>query len=117
MDTGRARELVARERRRIEAALAELTGEERDEDESRQDQSGESDEAGADLQTQMVDEAVATGLRTELESVGRAEARIADGTYGRSIDSGARIPDARLEAQPLAERTVEEQELFERSRG
>ena len=35
------------------------------------------------------------------------------GTYGRSVDSGAPIPDARLEVEPLAERTVEEQTLLE----
>ena len=42
MDEDRARSLVARERRRIEAALAELTGEEQAEDASQFDQTGES---------------------------------------------------------------------------
>ena len=45
----------------------------------------------------------------------RAEARIAEGTYGRSVESGLPIPDERLEAEPLAERTVEEQSEYERS--
>jgi RNA polymerase-binding transcription factor DksA len=45
----------------------------------------------------------------------RAEARLAKGTFGLSVESGARIPDERLEAEPLAERTVEEQFRFERS--
>ena len=44
-----------------------------------------------------------------LEAVGI----LALGTYGRSVDSGASIPDDRLEAEPLAERTVEEQRLYE----
>jgi DnaK suppressor protein len=35
--------------------------------------------------------------------------RIARGTYGRSIESGLPIPDERLEVEPLAERTIEEQ--------
>ena len=39
----------------------------------------------------------------------RAEARLAAGTYGLSIESGKPIPDERLEAVPTAERTVEEE--------
>ena len=105
----------ARERRRIETALAELTGEERAEDESQFDQAGESREAGSAVQHELVDDALAASLRDELAAVVRAEARIADGTYGLSIESGSPIPDERLEAQPLAERTVEEQSEYERS--
>jgi len=33
---------------------------------------------------------------------------LADGTFGRSVRSGAPIPDDRLEADPAAELTVEE---------
>ena len=115
MNEHRARALVARERRRIEAALAELAGEEQDEDASHFDQTGESAEAGAEIQHELVDDAVTEALRSELAAVVRAEARIAQGTFGRSIESGAGIPDDRLEAEPLAERTVEEQSQYERS--
>ena len=38
------------------------------------------------------------------------EARLADGTYGLSVVSGKPIPDGRLEVQPTAERTVDEEE-------
>ena len=62
----------------------------------------------------MTDQALTAGLEAELAAVARAEARLADGSYGLSVDSGARIPDDRLEAEPLAERTVEEQARFER---
>ena len=110
-----ARALVARERGRIEAALAALTGEEGDEEASHFDQTGESAELGADIQHEMVDRALVATLQDELAAVARAEARIAEGTFGLSVESGARIPDDRLEAQPLAERTVEEQARFERS--
>ena len=113
MDEHRARVLVARERRRIEAALAELAGEEQDEDASHFDQTGESAEAGSEIQHEMVDSAAAATLRDEHASVIRAETRLAQGTFGLSIESGARIPDDRLEAEPLAERTVEEQSRFE----
>jgi DnaK suppressor protein len=115
MDEHRARPLVARERRRIEEALAELSGEDQAEDASRYDQAGESAEAGTEIQHEMVDQALAASLRTELEAVVRAEARIAQGTFGLSVESGAPIADERLEAEPLAERTVEEQSRFERS--
>ncbi len=46
--------------------------------------------------------------------IARAEARVEDGSYGRSVESGEPIPDARLEAMPWAERTVEEQAAYER---
>jgi DnaK suppressor protein len=48
-------------------------------------------------------------LREKLDALDRAEARLADGTYGLSIDSGKPIPDERLEALPTAERTAEEE--------
>jgi DnaK suppressor protein len=115
MDQHRARALVANERRRIEAALAELSGEEQAEDASQFDQTGESAEAGTDVQHEMTDAALAATLQNELAAVVRAERRIAEGTFGLSIESGAPIPDDRLEAEPLAERTVEEQSAFERS--
>ena len=115
MDEQRARALVAGERRRIEAAIAELADDEQADDASRFDQTGESSEAGAEIQHEMVDQVVAGNLETELAAVVRAEARLAEGTFGLSIESGARIPDDRLEAEPLAERTVEEQSQFERS--
>jgi DnaK suppressor protein len=117
MDEHRARALVARERRRVEAALTELAADAQGEDASHYDQTGESAETGAEIQHEMVDDAVAGTLQNEFASVVRAEARIAQGTFGLSVESGARIPDDRLEAEPLAERTVEEQSRFERSQG
>jgi DnaK suppressor protein len=53
-------------------------------------------------------------LEDELAALERAEARLAAGTYGLSIESGEPIPDERLEANPLAERTVTEERRFER---
>jgi DnaK suppressor protein len=54
------------------------------------------------------DDAVAEGLRLRLASVERALARLDDGTYGRSVRSGAEIPDARLDADPAADLTADE---------
>jgi RNA polymerase-binding transcription factor DksA len=47
--------------------------------------------------------------RKGLAAVERAEARLAAGTVGLSIESGRPIPDDRLEAVPTAERTAEEE--------
>ena len=49
-----------------------------------------------------------------MEALERAEARLQDGTYGLSVESGEPIPDARLEALPTAERTVDEEARYRR---
>jgi DnaK suppressor protein len=54
-------------------------------------------------------DAVAEGLRERLAAIQRAEARVEAGTYGRSVRSGDPIPEERLEADPAAELTVEEE--------
>ncbi|HKC20905.1 MAG TPA: hypothetical protein VKB64_00210, partial [Gaiellaceae bacterium] len=63
----------------------------------------------ADLYQDEFDEGLADDLREELAAVERAEARLANGTYGLSIESGLPIPDERLAAVPTAERTAEEE--------
>jgi DnaK suppressor protein len=90
VDTEHARALLTRERDRVELALADIA------------------ETG-------VDEAVAETLRQELAAIGRAEERLAEGSYGLSVHSGDPIPDARLEAVPWAERTIDEQARYEHS--
>jgi DnaK suppressor protein len=57
-----------------------------------------------------LDDAVAAGLRTRLAAIERAEARLAAGTYGRSVRSNDPIPDERLEADPAAELTMQEEQ-------
>jgi len=109
-----ARKLVAQERARIESMLAELGGEIRAEGSLGRQQPGDSEDAGSALEAESVTVALASDLREQLAAVERAEERIARGTYGRSVQSGMPIPDERLEAEPLAERTIEEQRLFER---
>jgi RNA polymerase-binding transcription factor DksA len=112
----RARELVARERARFESMLAELGGEILAEGFIGRQQPGDREDAGSARETESVTVALTADLREQLAAVGRAEERIARGTYGRSIESGISIPDERLEAEPLAERTVEEQRKYERRR-
>src|SRR6266487_59618 len=105
MDPERARELLARERERIERALGRIghedTGEPADEDDPA--------DLASDLYQDELDEGLAGDLREELAAVERAEARLAAGIYGLSIESGKPIPDERLEAIPTAERTAEEE--------
>jgi RNA polymerase-binding transcription factor len=106
MDSDRARELVAHERERIERTLADLR---RDNDEELSHVDQHLADEGSELFEQERDQGISERLREELAAVERAEARIADGTYGISVESGEPIPDARLEAMPLAERTVDEE--------
>ncbi len=106
MDPERARELLAGERERIVRTLARLghqdTGEPAEDNPAN---------LASDLYQDELDEGLADDLREELAAVERAEARLVDGTYGLSIDSGKPIPDERLEARPAAERTAEEEAL------
>jgi len=60
------------------------------------------------LTTEGTDDAVRAELEERLVAVGRAEQRLAAGTYGTSVRSGQPIPDKRLEADPTTELTVEE---------
>ena len=104
MDSDRAHQLLAAERERIEREIAELGSEasgDRDESEDR---------GSEDLYQQEFDAGRAADLQDQLAAVERAEARLADGKYGLSVESGEPIPDGRLEALPTAERTVAEEE-------
>jgi DnaK suppressor protein len=106
MDVERARELLARERQRVEKALAGLRSEP---DLELADYDQHAADEGTETFEQERDEGIAEQLEGELAAIERAERRLEDGTYGKSIESGEPIPDARLEAIPWAERTEEEQ--------
>jgi DnaK suppressor protein len=111
VDEGRARELLARERERIERSLADL-GPAPDEELSHVDQHPA--DAGSDLFETEREEGLATQLREALAAIERAERRLTEGKYGLSVESGEPIPDERLERMPWAERTVEEQSRYDR---
>jgi DnaK suppressor protein len=106
MDPQRARELVERERERIERVLGKLAHEDTGEPADEKDPGN----LASDLYQDELDEGLSDDLREELAAVERAEARLAAGTYGLSVESGKPIPDERLEALPTAERTTEEEE-------
>ena len=114
MKDARARELLAAERSRLERALADL-GPADDDELSHADQHP-ADE-GSELFEEERDSGIAQSLREELAAVDRAERRLAQGTYGVSVESGRPIPDERLEVMPTAERTVEEQIRHDRGGG
>jgi DnaK suppressor protein len=109
MDPERARELLTQERQRIEQALALV---ERDGPQEGDDRVEPGDLDSEDLYQDEYNAGRADDLRKELAAVDRAEKRLADGTYGLSVESGTPIPDERLEALPTAERTIEEQERY-----
>jgi RNA polymerase-binding transcription factor len=107
MDPERARLLLAQERERIEQAIAELEEEGPDEF---AEQSEPGDEDSESLYEHELEAGLAEDLAAQLAALERAEARLQAGTYGLSVESGEPIPDERLEAVPLAERTLEEQQ-------
>jgi DnaK suppressor protein len=111
MDSERARELLQRERERIEQSMSGLTREGPLEGTDRVEPG---DEGSEDLYQDEFNEGRGAELKQELAALERAEARLAAGTYGLSVESGDPIPDGRLEAIPTAERTVEEQQRLER---
>jgi len=103
----RARELLTAERARIEA---EITAIERGGPEEGDAKVEPGDFNSEGLYQDELDAGRIQDLKRRLADVDRAEVRIGAGTYGISVQSGAPIPDERLEAFPTAELTVEEQE-------
>ena len=107
MDQERAQELLSLARARVEAELGALErGGPLEGTQNREP----GDLGSEDLYEDEVGEGSREDLREELAAIERAEARLRDGTYGRSVESGQPIPDERLELVPTAERTVEEEE-------
>jgi DnaK suppressor protein len=106
MEPERAKELLARERERIEQLLRMHSGEPLESDEDVEP--GDTDDE--ELYQDELDAGRVRELQDQLAGVDRAEQRLRDGTYGLSVLSGEPIPDGRLEARPTAELTVEEQQ-------
>src|SRR5664279_6309790 len=105
MDPERAKELIAADRDKVEKEIAATQRGGPEEGDERVEP-GDMDSEG--LYQDEFDAGRAEELKRRLEAVERAEERLAAGTYGLSIRSGDPIPDARLEANPTAELTVDE---------
>jgi DnaK suppressor protein len=110
VDPERARELLQRERNRIEQALRRLAPEDDGEEADELDPGN----LASDLYEDELAEGLSEDLREQLAAVERAEARLAAGTYGLSVESGEPIADERLEAVPTAELTADEARRAER---
>jgi len=103
MDPERARQRLAEERARVEQELGEH---------EQPDTSGEPEDSGDqanELEQAGTDSALREDLKQTLEAIERAEERLENGTYGKSVLSGEPIPDGRLEAIPWADRNVGEE--------
>lgn len=70
-------------------------------------------EGGTDLADNDREHALLDAEDTRRQEVEAALRRLDDGTYGRCVDCGKEIPQARLEVRPEATRCVEDQEAFE----
>jgi DnaK suppressor protein len=107
VDKERARALLQTERTRVEGLLKDTAASGRD-DRDEANQRGDMTDPAERLTAEQTDDAVGVGLGERLAAIERAERRLEDGTYGVSVRSGVPISDARLEADPAAELTVEE---------
>jgi DnaK suppressor protein len=103
MDAERARARLAEERARIQR---ELEGHGREE---ASDDPKDSGDQANELEQTDTDNALRAELRQNLDAIEKAEARLEEGTYGKSVVSGDPIPDERLEAIPWADRNVGEE--------
>ena len=109
MYQARARALLASERARLQRLLQAAAGE---------PQAAELGNEVDDADRPTAEEtgmAIDQLLEAKWAALQRAEARLAAGRYGRSVRSGQPIPDERLEADPLAELTVQEAAAAESS--
>ena len=104
MELERARSLLHAEHAQVQQLLADLGKARTDDHEAERDATY----PAQPLAQRGVDDAVAAGLRDRLAALDRALQPVEDGSYGRSIRSGAPIPDERLEADPAAELTVQQ---------
>ena len=109
MDQAQARALLAGERARLQRLLHAESGKPEAADQG--DEVDDADRRNAEETGTAVDQL----LQARWAALERAEARLAAGSYGRSVHSGQPIPDERLEADPLAELTVQEEAAAERS--
>jgi len=107
MEEDRARALLAAERTRVEQLLRETLAAGQ-EDRSAANEPGDLTDPTERLTAEEGDDAIAGSLRERLAAIDRAEHRLAEGVFGRSVRSGLTIPDDRLEADPAAELTVGE---------
>ena len=91
----------------LKARLSELTGRVAGIDsELRKPLSADSEDRATDLENQDALEAIENSENKEIQQIGEALKRIADGTYGVCAQCGADIDPKRLKALPNATRCI-----------
>jgi DnaK suppressor protein len=118
MDAAEARKRLLDERAEILQSLGETDEAAREDREAETaDDPKDSADAAQPLAAEYEDDSIAETLRDRLAQVDRSLQRVDNGTWGRSVQSGVPIPQARLEADPAAELTVEEAAAEEHAAG
>ncbi len=107
MDLEKIRQDLQARQQALQARLERIT------DEVRSPLEADSEEQVVVRENQEVIDDLGNIARQELRRVTSALVRMDAGEYGICIDCGAEIPDARLEANPFAERCVECEERHE----
>ncbi len=99
------REMLIRERERLQRSIGRLVAAERELGESQGEESdagGEPGDVASDLVEQAVDRALHRGEAERLSAVEAALQRMADGAYGICEDCGGLVGTERLYVQPWA---------------
>jgi DnaK suppressor protein len=104
----KARKLLEADRLRAQRLVTDMEGSQQA-DRTAADQEGDMFDSAEPLTGEGTNNSVMAELRDHLAAIDRAEKRLDDGTYGLSVRSGRPIPDERLEADPTAELTIEEE--------
>ncbi len=94
MDESVARERLTAERDEVAQLLKGTVSAGEQDREVEVDETGDYADSAQPLTAQGMDDAIAEGLQDRMAAIGRALARLDDGTYGLSVLSGDRIPDA-----------------------
>jgi DnaK suppressor protein len=108
MDEDHARARIRAERAEIEDLLKNAAIEGRQDRATEDDEGVDISDPAQPLTAQFENDAITANLRDRRAALDRAEQRLDNGTYGRSIRSGLAIAAERLEADPAAELTIEE---------
>jgi RNA polymerase-binding transcription factor len=107
MEQAVARERLLAERAEVAKLLKDAQSA-AEQDREAEDEPGDYADAAQPLTAEGMDTALADNFTDRLAAIDRALTRLDEGTYGISVRSGQPIPDARLDADPAAELTVEE---------
>lgn len=115
MRRDKAKRLLAKELQELNAIIDHTEHEETAYREENSVEAGhDTADHGSDLTTVMEHSLSLDVATSRRDQVLAAQQRLEDGSYGRCLDCGEKIPDERLEALPHAERCVDDQEKADR---